>query len=81
VSAAHIVLVTVAAAAAACILIHTALVVYAVVIALSTSNEERRQAALRVLRMLSPALSVKLGPVAITRGAAPETPERRELSE
>lgn len=80
-SAAHIVFVTIAAVAAVCILIHVALVVYAVVIALNTSDKNRRQAALRVLRMLSPALSVKLGPVAITRGEAPKTPERRELSE
>ncbi|SEP53594.1 MULTISPECIES: hypothetical protein [Amycolatopsis] len=80
-SAAHIAFITVAALAAVCILIHTALVVYAVVIALNTSDKKRRQAALRVLRMLSPALSLKLGPVAISRGEAPETPERRELSE
>jgi hypothetical protein len=81
VSAVHIAFITVAAAAAVCILIHAALIVYAVVIVLNTGDKKRRQAALRVLRMLSPALSFKLEPVAIIRGEAPKTPERRELSE
>ncbi len=79
-SAAHVLVVFVAAAVVVCGLVRCALVVYTVVIALNTGNAKRRQIALRVLRMLSPALSVKLGPIAITRGQAPGTPEGCERS-
>lgn len=62
-------------------LVRCALVVYAVLIALNTSNAKRRQVAVRVLRMLGPALSIKLGHLEVTRAQVEDTPERRELSE
>jgi hypothetical protein len=48
----------------------TALLVFVVLVALLTEDKHRRRTALTVLRIMSPALSVKLGNAEITRGDA-----------